>query len=399
MNLVLGYNGFSRFLGHNHHGANPFELPEGYVIPAQIEHGLYGGNGPGAVRLFDGEVGLEISWLLPAALLALLLVLVSRGRAPRTDPVRAVAVLFGLWIIIDGVSLSVMQGGMHAYYTLAIAPAIAGMFAVGLHEMWRRRAESLGRLGLAVLIGASGVWGFALLRRNADWQPWLRWTVLAATVVTVAGLLAAAIPAVGSRRSLARPAAVLAVLGVLAGLGGSAAYAVATIPVEHVGGSPSVGPAQAKHHRHSLMLAAIGSFLEGVDNPQLDAMLDRTHTRWAAAVERSSVAANLELSSHASVMAIGGFTDEDPTPTLAQFQEYVRDHEITYYIAQNVILPPQWRTGKHTGGGQQISGVRRPGPGGWWPGDHRDIADWVAEHFSARNMGNVTVYDLTRPKI
>jgi hypothetical protein len=75
--------------------------------------------------------------------------------------------------------------------------------------------------------------------------------------------------------------------------------------------------------------------------------------------------------------------------TLAQFQDYVRAHEISYYVAQNLTLPKAW--------GGIHGGERRPGPGGWWPGAHRDVADWVATHFPAQRLGQVTVYDLTRP--
>lgn len=394
MNLVLGYNGFARFLGHNHHGKSPFELPPGFELPAQMQHGF--GRNQGALRLFQGEIGFEISWLLPAALVAFVLVLLSRGRAPRTDLVRGGALLFGLWMIIDGISLSAMKGGMHAYYSLAIAPAVAGMFAIGAFEMWRRWATGPGRLGLAALIAATGGWGFVLLQRNSDWQPWLRVSILVVTIVAVLGLLVAALPRVARRPGRGRLAAVLAIVGLLAGLGGSTAYAIATLPQSHTGGGPSVGPAQPDDQNDkSIGMKLLRGFMVGEPNPRLHDMLRHTDTKWSAAVERSAVASGLELSSRTSVMAIGGFTNEDPVPTLAQFQEYVREHQITYYLAQNATLPDMWRTGDSSG--ERSSGERRPGPGGWWPGDHRDIADWVAENFKAIDVGDVTAYDLTKP--
>ncbi len=46
----------------------------------------------------------------------------------------------------------------------------------------------------------------------------------------------------------------------------------------------------------------------------------------------SQSAASYELESGASVMAIGGFTGSDPSPTLAQFQQYVANGEVTYFI-------------------------------------------------------------------
>ena len=98
MNLVLGYNGFARVLGHNHHGFKPPTAQVGTLAGAQVH--VATGRGPavasaasatrsqGMTRLFSGEFGFEIGWLVPAAVLAIVLVVVARGRAPRTDPVR-----------------------------------------------------------------------------------------------------------------------------------------------------------------------------------------------------------------------------------------------------------------------------------------------------------------------
>src|SRR5690242_12462699 len=92
MNLVLGYNGFARVLGKGNNGfhLNPV-VGAAADTPFEVNHGHHGGfgglgaNSPGPTRLFTGEFGFEIGWLLPAALVALVLVLVSRWRAPRTD--------------------------------------------------------------------------------------------------------------------------------------------------------------------------------------------------------------------------------------------------------------------------------------------------------------------------
>ena len=75
------------------------------------------------------------------------------ARAPRTDLVRAGAILFGGWMLVDGLVLSYMSGTIHPYYCLSLAPAVAGMFAIGVHEMWTpARRRWFGRIGLAALI-------------------------------------------------------------------------------------------------------------------------------------------------------------------------------------------------------------------------------------------------------
>jgi 4-amino-4-deoxy-L-arabinose transferase-like glycosyltransferase len=366
MNLVLGYNGFARVLGRNHD--DPAQQPaSAHMEAAAAHHGGFGGGRQtaGLARLFSGEFGFEIGWLLPAALLAVALVLVSRRRAPRTDLVRAGAILFGGWMLVDGLVLSYMDGTIHPYYCLSLAPAVAGAFAVGVAEMWGKRSTWFGRVGLAVLIGSTGAWSWWLLGRNAEWLPALRWTILALTIAAIATLLFSL--ASPRRRRLAAGSLVLG-LGVA--LAGSTAYALATIGQSHGGGNANVGPAaQSQAGRPSG-----GMRDHSADNAVLDNLLDGTLTKWSAAVDGSSTAAGLELATNTPVMAIGGFTGSDPVPTLSQFQQYVANHQVTYFIA-----PDDQHGGP--GGGRQ----------------HSDITNWVAATFAPIKAGADTVYDLTTP--
>jgi 4-amino-4-deoxy-L-arabinose transferase-like glycosyltransferase len=368
MNLVLGYNGFGRVLGHNHHGGGAAAGPAGAPTPAAADwtthsggrgFGGFGGQTRGLARLFSGEFGFEIGWLLPAALLAFVLVLASRWRAPRTDAMRAGAIVFGGWIVVDGAVLSYMSGMVHPYYCLSLAPAVAGMFALGVWEMWRGRSAFPYRAGLAALIALTGVWSFVLLDRNASWAPALRVAVLVVTLLAAITLVLA--------RTRERVLAAAVALGVAGALAGSAGYAVATVATAHSGGGPTVGPAVHSTDGHR----GFGGFGQSQANPQLAELLSATDTHWSAAVSRSSTAAGLELASGTSVMAIGGFTGSDPTPTLAQFQQYVRDHQIGYFVVM--------------GGGR----------GGWGGRDqHADITAWVKANFTPMQVGAATVYRL-----
>jgi hypothetical protein len=76
-------------------------------------------------------------------------------------------------------------------------------------------------------------------------------------------------------------------------------------------------------------------FDQSVDNPDLDAMLKGSTTDWSSAINRSSSAASLELSTDTAVMAIGGFSGIDPVPTLSQFQDDVAQHKVAYHITVN----------------------------------------------------------------
>ena len=75
LELALGYNGLGRILGGSGNGGG----------------GFGGGNAgfggeAGILRLFTDELGLEISWLLPAALIALVALVVVAGRRPLDGP-------------------------------------------------------------------------------------------------------------------------------------------------------------------------------------------------------------------------------------------------------------------------------------------------------------------------
>jgi 4-amino-4-deoxy-L-arabinose transferase-like glycosyltransferase len=371
MNLVLGYNGFARVLGRNHPGSGTSNeavigtAAGDRVFAGPAAHRGFGGFGDqshGLARLFSGEFGFEIGWLLPAALLATVLVIAARRHTPRTDPVRAGAILFGGWILVDGLVLSFMHGTIHPYYCLSIAPAVAGIFAIGVVEMWRNRASWPGRAGLAALILTTGAWSWWILGRNAGWLPPLRWGILAVTVVVSIVLL---LPLVARRRI----ALTALGIGMVTAMAGSAAYAIATIGQPHRGGGPAVGPAQAGSNHG-------GWGGQPQDNPKLDAMLTATDTQWSAAVSGSSNAAGLELATKTAVMAVGGFTGRDPAPTLNQFIGDVTNHRVAYYVVEDTH-------GSHGG----------PGSGG-----NSQITKWVTTNFAPMKAGSATVYDFSTPK-
>jgi hypothetical protein len=117
----------------------------------------------------------------------------------------------------------------------------------------------------------------------------------------------------------------------------------------------------------------------GATSSALVKALEKTTTRWAAAVEGSNSAASLELASGGkAVMAMGGFTGTDPAPTLAEFEKWADAGDITYYIA-----------GGGTGGG----------PGGQrGQGTSSQITSWVESHFKSTTIGGETVYLLLQPK-
>ena len=63
---------------------------------------------------------------------------------PRTDARRAAYLVWGGWLLVTGLTFSLMAGIFHAYYTIALAPAIGALVGMGGREAWERRHTSLG---------------------------------------------------------------------------------------------------------------------------------------------------------------------------------------------------------------------------------------------------------------
>ena len=80
LNLIFGYNGFARIFGSGGAGA-------GGGTTSGTSSAF--GGGEGLLRMFDNELGGQISWLLPVALVGLVAGLwLTRRHAPRRRPAR-----------------------------------------------------------------------------------------------------------------------------------------------------------------------------------------------------------------------------------------------------------------------------------------------------------------------
>ncbi len=357
--LAVGYNGMTRILGHNRGHATG-------LASTAINHGWSRrGGGTGLGRLFTGEMGNEISWLLPAALLAIgyggYLIVCRRLRRGE----KAALTMFAGWLLVSALVFSYMSGMVHPYYTVAMAPAVAGLVGAGTVWAWRDRAGWPGRIALAAMIASTALWAAKLLHRNAFGPPWLPWIP---TVVAV--LAAVAVLSLGAHRVGAAAIAV----GVLAAVGGTTLFAAATAGTPHQGATPTALKKGAAH---------VGNWTgDESTNADLADVLASTHTEWSAATNGSQSAAALEVASGTSVMAIGGWTG-DPVPTLQSFIDDVHAGKIAYYVEAGRGAASK------TAHGQVIFGRSHSAA------HTREIAEWVADHYSGTVIGQSTVYRLT----
>jgi 4-amino-4-deoxy-L-arabinose transferase-like glycosyltransferase len=347
LELALGYNGLGRILGTD---GNRSGGGGGGGMNTSF------GGTTGLGRMFGASFGTEISWLLPAALIGLVAGLWFTRRAPRTDRTRASLVLWGGWLLVTALVFSFMSGTVHPYYAVALAPAIVAIVVISGRALWLGRNNFSSRAVLAGMIAATAVWDFILLDRTSTWLPVLRW------VIVVLGVLVATAVLMGVHQ-FKKAVAVMAAVTVLTFGIGTAAYAMSTASQPHTGAVPTSGPTS-----RSMGMGGGGDQSSGT---AVGTLLSQTTTTWAAATTGSQSAASLELASGKAVIGIGGWGGGDPAPTLAEFQQYVANKQIHYYVE---------------GGG--------PGGGGGG-GSSSAIGDWVAANFTATTIDGQTVYDLT----
>jgi 4-amino-4-deoxy-L-arabinose transferase-like glycosyltransferase len=328
--LALGYNGFGRITGQEGGG------------------GAADGARPGSwLRLF-GSWAPEGGWLLPAAIVGLSAGWwLTRGR-DRRDPLRAGLLLWGGWLLVAGAVLSSLRGISHSYYAIQLAPAIAGATALGGALLWdrtRRPGARRSRWLLATTVAVTAVWSAGLLLTRPSWPLVVAPLVLGAAIVAVAGLRVRRAGAIGQR--LVGAAVLVAVLA------GPAAWSAATAQAVHRGSNVYAGPGVTA-------VQPAAGYAPGLTVRLPTAVVDQVRAGaaghdWAAAVVGRR-AADLQLASGVPVWSLGGFSGNDPHPTLSGFRSAVAAGRVHYLVIGSERAAPrsdadrivQWATSKFT---------------------------------------------------
>ena len=351
LHLAFGYNGIGRIVGR--HGESD---------AIRDWHGMSAfGSRPGMQRLFTGEMGNEIAWLLLVALFAAAFGVYLAARRKLSRDELCALMLWCCWLVVTGVVFSFMGGTEHPYYTVALAPAVAAL--IGLGGLWAWRLPV--RLGRPVRNRRDGGSGGRTVNSTVAQQP-------------LRGRL------VGTDRGSGRCRG--GVRGPAPSEGGRRC------------GDARTGSRDRRHRRllrrhrgdPSSRFDTVRRAVIERDRPldvrrggqqTLAALLSATHTTWSAATNGSQSAAVLEIASGTSVMAVGGWST-DPVPALQQFIDDVHAGKVSYYIEAGRAATEEARHGEVIRGpNRSISRTR-------------EIADWVAAHYPATTIGGSMVYRL-----
>jgi 4-amino-4-deoxy-L-arabinose transferase-like glycosyltransferase len=351
--MVFGYNGLGRFsaTGSSTGAYRSFTPP-------------FSGS-PSVLRLVNEQLAGQIAWLIPTAILGIVLLFLLKFSKP-------VIWLLTVWFATFAVMFSVVAG-MHQFYTSALALPMAVILGVAFAEA-RKQNKSWMQLAL---IGLTVTVSIAISLTYSSYLPWLAWVqlvigILAAVAVIVSeetklthtwwvALLAGAsmllTPLVWTIDTINHSNAINPVAGSSSGMGGGAGGPGGMptnrgpMPV----GQGQQGPAGGTPGMGGSASSALISYLQ----------TNRGVADYLVATAGAQSAASIITATGESVLPIGGFDGSDPYPTLDAFKQLVADGKLRFVL----------------GGGQ--GGMGGPGgmPGG--PGQQTGTTNALANNSSA----------------
>ncbi|HLY13963.1 MAG TPA: glycosyltransferase family 39 protein [Candidatus Limnocylindrales bacterium] len=333
IDLALNYNGIERLAG-------------GQTFPN------LGRVGP--LRLFDPSLSGQIGWWLILGLLGILVAVTELRRRPARRRFLVPLALWAGWFLPAAAFFSVARF-WHPHYLVMLAPPIAaltGAGSVALLRAWRRAGSSGWLLPLAV--AASGVLEATIigLARGFDW---LQGAAVVLSLALAGGLLLvrAGVGTIERDRFAGRGLLIAAVLGLAIAPLSWSAWTTFHAPgdILPVGGPPLAGA------------AAQGGFLglpaggpggapgsgvgPGSSSPLIAFVLAHQHdATFALATASAQEAAPIIIATGLPVMALGGYSGDDQTLTVEQFQARVAAGNVRYVL-----------TGGFGGGGGYFGGA------------------------------------------
>ena len=316
---VFDYNGLAGSTGSWPTLAGP---PSPLIVSAvesgQLLNAQTRGIKPSWHRLLSGPFAADGGWLLPAALVGALGVLISRRRQGRRDPLVAAVVLWGGWWLILALFFSVGTY-LNSYYVAALVPPVAALCGAGLAACGPRPWSARVRLIVAATVLGCAGYGAFLMSGTASGPVVL-------TVVALVVAAAAVAPLLMRARGRAGHLTALAFAGVSVLL--LPAAASVTSVVQGLGPFDSPFESSKTAHNNQLLAAAGPAYTRAVqrlalETPPGDPLF---------VADTSGLAENYILYGGLEVLPIGGYLGNVPAPTLATLQADIGDGAVRLFV-------------------------------------------------------------------
>lgn len=283
LELALGYNGLQRLLGRGNAGEFNLQTVLNALSSEETSDGFGAGGAGGAggvggasengakgiFRLLNEQLGGQIGWILPLAVVGLLAAawqvrprrlrfwrfVASPARSGPLRRRRASVIIWGTWFATMAVFFS-YAGFYHRYYLTMFAPGVAALVGLGIAALWQAWAIRgwRGILGLALPVALVGT---AYVQRHilADYPTWSARLVTPILAISAAAAAISAISWLLRRRAgrwAFRTAQIAVVAGVVALLIAPAFWAGLSVQAASEGRStnlPAAGPSGSDNSR------------------------------------------------------------------------------------------------------------------------------------------------------
>jgi 4-amino-4-deoxy-L-arabinose transferase-like glycosyltransferase len=399
LSLALGYNGLERLTGNSSVGV-----------------GGVGENGPtGVLRLLDTQLGGQIGWWLPLAVIGFAVaVWQTRRRRWPLSAKQSALVLWGMWLLTMDIFFDI-AGFYHTYYLVMVAPATAALSGIGIVSLWRayRAPGSKTWWLLPASLPAVAAIQVHLLSDYPAWARWLDPLILGLAILGALVLIVLRLrPTMGIRPKIAA-----LVIGLAALLAAPAAWSVDSVYAANSGNLPTAGPSASSGTGRFAFGGGRGSFRPpngsfsppgggSGSGPQAFGRSGAPGGRFGApgghfgaqgsggsggnqvnktlltyleahqgkatylfATTNVHTAAAYIIGGGKAVMALGGFTGSDPILTTTQLTTLATERKVKYFLL----------SGGGTGG----------------PGASSSLTTWIQHHAKLITVGGTQLYQYT----
>jgi 4-amino-4-deoxy-L-arabinose transferase-like glycosyltransferase len=297
-------------------------------VPDDRQGGQNGGTpfsnetgSPGILRFFTSPLSKQMSWLLPFALISVLLALFgSKIQLPVESGIHKALILWGGWLLTCVVFFSMVSGIFHAYYAIMLAPALGAMVGIGFGQLYKWGKGSawvVVALILSVLV-TLGFQIFATSQYN-EFSPWMLGTgLLLGLGIMLMSMSRRAAYAVILSAALVIPS-YWSVMTVTSGSNNN-------LPTAYDGGSDGQGNFRASPPQNN-----------GGERPVNTELLDflQANTQdveYLMAVPSSQQGAQYVIETGRPVLYMGGFGGQDQVVTVEDLKEMIANGELRYIL-------------------------------------------------------------------
>jgi 4-amino-4-deoxy-L-arabinose transferase-like glycosyltransferase len=141
---------------------------------------------PGVFRFFTQPLSKQMSWLLPFALISVLLALFgSKIKLPIESGIHKALLIWGGWLLTCVVFFSMVSGIFHSYYAIMLAPALGAMVGIGFTQLWSW-GKDRNWAGIVLILASAITLGFQYFSMNQYGES--LWWMLPAGILFVAGI-------------------------------------------------------------------------------------------------------------------------------------------------------------------------------------------------------------------